>query len=356
VSGVVERLWDRPSGNPLVHLLLSPLWLLSLLFGLFARRRVKRAHPLRVQAKVVSVGNLTAGGAGKTPVTIHLAKLLLAAGKEPYVLSRGHGREQPERDRVVSDGQQVLTVDVRESGDEPLLIARACPGAAVIVARDRASAARSAVERNGAATILLDDGFQHVSLARDLDIVVLDAASPFGNGYLLPRGPLREPKEALGRAGLICISKVDQASEAEVASLEDEVRRFSQAPLVRSAYRVADVLDDEWKTMGPGALGGKRVLLVCGIARPESFRRTLASLGATIVAERVFADHHWFTASELEAAKLEAQRLGVDAIAMTEKDALRLPGPARRGPFAIVRVEVEIRSGADALATALAGA
>jgi tetraacyldisaccharide 4'-kinase len=358
MSRLEERLWDPGDPGVLMRLLLSPLWLLSLLYGVLVRRRVRRAQRpgrvRRIEAKVISVGNLTAGGAGKTPVTIYLARRLLAAGQKPFVLSRGYGRAHPSRDLVVSDGTQIQ-VEVREAGDEPLLIARSCPGAAVVVSRYRADAAQAAVREYGARLFLLDDGFQHLALWRDLDIVVLDASNPFGNGYLLPRGPLREGRASLARAGLVWLSKIDQAMPDEIAALEAEVRRHTSAPVVQAAWRVADVLDDAGQSLGPRALAGKRVMMLSGIGRPASFRRTLCAIGATIEVERNYPDHHWFTPMEVEDAKLRARRLEVDAIAMTEKDAVRLPDSARKGRFAVVRIEVEVRSGEQAVAAALAG-
>lgn len=352
MSGWIERWWYRRDDGLLGRLLGLPLWLLSLVFGMLVRRRVRHwARPgraRRVEARVISVGNLTVGGAGKTPVTIHLAQRLLAAGEVPCILSRGYGREQAARALVVSDGERICA-SPREAGDEPILIARSCPGAKVLVGPNRAALAQEAIDRFGARTLLLDDGLQHLRLARDLDVVVLDASNPFGNGCLLPRGPLREPKESLRRAGLLWMSKVDQATGGEIGMLEQELRRYSEAPIVKAAYRVVDVLDDAGASLGPRALAGKRVLLMAGVARPDSFRRTLESMGAAIVEERLFADHHRFLPREVEQAKLRARALDVDAIALTEKDAVRLPDSANRGAFAVVRIEVEIRAGAEAV-------
>jgi tetraacyldisaccharide 4'-kinase len=225
----------------------------------------------------------------------------------------------------------------------------------VVVGRERAVAAQMALRQLQARTFVLDDGFQHWALERDLDIVVVDACQPFGNGCLLPRGPLREPKAALERAGLVWLSKVEQVSEQELARVVAEVRALTPAPLVQAAYRVADILDDAGKSLGPSALASRRFWMLAGIARPGSFRRTLEGLGAEIVGEAVFADHRWFTPMEIEEVKLRARYAGVDAIAMTEKDALRLPDSAARGPFAVVRIVVDIRAGLDALEIALAG-
>ncbi|MGC4117538.1 MAG: tetraacyldisaccharide 4'-kinase [Myxococcales bacterium] len=333
----------RRDEGPVAKVLLLGLWLLSLLFRAIVRRRrhAGKAKARRVPAKVVSVGGLTVGGAGKTPVAIHLARRLAAEGRRPAVLSRGWGRDHRSRDVVVADGNSVL-VDVRASGDEPMLIAQSCPGVPVLVGPDRVPLAQAAIERFGAHTLVLDDGFQHLGLARDLDVVVIDASNPFGNGHLLPRGPLREPLEALADAGLVWLSKVEQANPRQLAWLEAMVRRHSQAPLVRSSYRVVDVLDDAGASLGRGALSGKKVLMLAGLARPLSFAHTLEAMGATVAAHRLLPDHGWLRPMDVEQAKLAMRREGLDAIALTEKDAVRLPDSARKGPFTVVRVEAEL--------------
>lgn len=354
MSRALERLWYREREGALAQVLLSPLWLLSLLFRAVVRRRRRywTDRAARVDAKVISIGGLTVGGAGKTPVVAYLASRLRRAGQAPAVLSRGYGRDRPGAALVVSKGPGPQ-VGVREAGDEPTMLARTCPGVPILVGPERAAIARHAVEKLGARTLVLDDGFQHVRLARDLDVVVLDASNPFGNGHLLPRGPLRDPKDALGAAGLVWLSKVDQAPQGAVEALEAEVRRFTRAPIVRSGYAVVDVLDDSGASLGPQALAGKRVMMLAGLARPGSFRRTLESVGAIVVEERLLPDHGWFRPMDVEAAKLDARRLGLEAIAMTEKDAVRLPDSARRGPFVVVRIEVVILAGEDALGTIL---
>ncbi|HEY3451450.1 MAG TPA: tetraacyldisaccharide 4'-kinase [Myxococcales bacterium] len=338
----------RRDEGPLAKFLLFGLWLLSFAFRAIVRRRRKawRSKATRVAAKVVSVGGLTVGGAGKTPIAIHLARRLAAEGRSPAVLSRGWGRDRPGQNVVVSDGKAVLA-DVRASGDEPMLVARSCPGVPVLVGPNRAAVAQIAIERFGARTLVLDDGFQHLGLARDLDVVVLDASNPFGNGHLLPRGPLREPKEALASAGLVWLSKVDQAAEREIARLEADVRRWTKAPIVKSGYRVVDVLDDTGASLGPRALVGKKVLMLAGLARPLSFAKTLEAMGATVAAHRLLPDHGWPRPMDVDQAKLAVREMGLDAIALTEKDAVRLPDSARRGPFAVVRVEVEVERVGD---------
>lgn len=351
---LVESLWYRRDEGLAAAVLLFPLLLLSFLYRAAAAldRRRGIARRRRARAPVVSVGNLTAGGAGKTPVAIHLARLLQARGERVAVLSRGYGRRSAGPVLWVSDGARVLE-GVEDSGDEPQLIARACPGAAVLVGPDRSRLADEAVERFGATALVLDDGLQHARLARELDVVVVDASNPFGNGHVLPRGPLREGKAALGRAGLVILSRVDQAAPEEVEALSAEVASLSGAPQVRAYYRVADVLDGAGLSRGPDWLRGRRVMLLAGLARPRSFRSTLAASGAQVVAEALFADHHFFTEAELASAGQAARAAGAEALAMTEKDAVRLAREAAPMPVAIVRVELEVRAGAGAIDRAL---
>jgi tetraacyldisaccharide 4'-kinase len=352
---LVQAHWYRREEPLAVRLLLAPLWLVSLLVAsVAARRRARFGRPgaaRRVGARVVSVGNLTVGGAGKTPVAVEIARRLHARGERPAVLSRGYGRKE-RGPLVVSDGTTILA-DARAGGDEPLVIARALPEVPVLVGPDRAALAALAVERFGARSLVLDDGFQHLRLARDLDIVVVDASNPFGNGHPMPRGPLREGRAALRAAGLGWISKADQADPREVERLAQELRAATGREPVRSAYRVSGIADLDGAEQGTDCLRGKRVLLLAGLARPESFRRTLESCGAQIAGEAIFPDHHRFTDAELREVAESAGRLGAEAVALTAKDAARL-GSARLAVAArVVHVELQILAGEQSLAEAL---
>jgi len=301
-----------------------PLWSASLLplsavyrAGAFAHRMT--ARPERVDAPVISVGNLTVGGAGKTPVTLELARRLSALGRKPAILSRGYGRRSREP-LEVSAG-----TPLEEAGDEPLLLARR--GCRVFVGPSRVVLARLAL-KGGADVLLLDDGLQHHGLARDLDVIVADASNPLGNGRLLPAGPLREPVSALKRVarGLLWLTWCDQPRDPRTAALP-------AFPRVESAYQAQP------------DLRGQRVFLFAGIARPERFAATARALGAEIAGARWFPDHHRFTGQEL------AQVRSAGALPVTtEKDLARIAQPEG---IVAVRLEMRILRGEEALQSAL---
>jgi tetraacyldisaccharide 4'-kinase len=355
---VVEAIWWDPAPPAARRALLAPLLVAEGLFragaalrgALFDRGLLAGA---RAQAPVISIGNLSVGGAGKTPATLAIAGRLLERGRAVAILSRGYGAVRSDA-RVVADGRRVL-LTAAEGGDEPVLAARRLPGVRVLCGPRRADLARTAVESLGADALLLDDGFQHRALARDLDVVVLDAANPFGNGHLLPRGPNREPPSALRRAGLVWLSRADRAGEGALARLRALAREATGRDPVESRHEVVDVLDAALsRSLGREALRGRRVLALSGLARPGSFRATLDALGAVVVRERAFPDHHRFTEAEVLEALREAGEAGCDAVATTEKDAVRLPPGAAADPrLAVVRIAAGIHAGSGALDAAL---
>ncbi|MGB8930528.1 MAG: tetraacyldisaccharide 4'-kinase [Anaeromyxobacteraceae bacterium] len=314
----------------------------------------------RAAVPVISVGNVVVGGAGKTPATAAIAERLKARGRRVAILSRGYGavRSDP---RVVSDGEAVL-LDAAQGGDEPVLLARRLFGVPVLCGPRRAELARRAVVELGADVLLLDDGFQHRSLMRDLDVVLLDAANPFGNGRCLPAGPNREPRAALRRAGLIWLSRVDQVEGPDGADGAEALERLralareaSGKGVVESRHAPEELLDGTLaRPLGLSTLRGQRVLLLSGLARPGSFRRTVEGLGAEIVAERRHPDHHRFTTADVEEALGAAERAGCARVVTTEKDALRLPAGIAGDPrLAVLRIQAEILRGGELLDAAL---
>lgn len=358
---VVEAIWWGPSPGAAGRLLVPPLVAAEAAFRLGAAvrgalydRGVLRAE--RAAAPVVSIGNLAVGGAGKTPAAIAVAARLLARGRRVAVLSRGYGASRADA-RVVCDGERIL-LGADEGGDEPVLIARRLRGARVLCGPRRAELARTAVEALGADALLLDDGFQHRALARDLDVVVLDAASPFGNGRLLPAGPNREPRSALRRAGLVWLSRVDQAPPDAVDALRALAREATGRDPVESRHAPVDVVDGTLeRSLGVAALRGKRVLLLAGVARPAGFRRTVEGLGAEIASERIYPDHHRFAPGELEEVLRAADAARCEQVVTTEKDAVRLDRVrAANRRMCAVRIDAEIVRGGEVLDRALEAA
>lgn len=355
---LLEEAWWSPRPGPGARLLGLPLGLAALPFGLVAGLR-RLAYDrgwlatARAAAPVISVGNLAVGGAGKTPVTLAIAARLAARGRVPAVLSRGYGATRGDA-RVVSDGRAVR-LSAAEGGDEPVLLARRLPGLRVLCGPRRADLAVRAVGELGADALLLDDGFQHRALARDLDVVVLDAANPVGNGRLLPAGPNREPLAALRRAGLVWLSRVDQASPEALARWRALALEATGRPAVESRHAPLDLVDGTLaRPLGLEALRGRRVLLLSGLARPGAFRRTVEGLGAEVAAERRHPDHHRFTAAELAEAFAAAGAAGCGLVVTTEKDAVRLDPAAAADPrLAVVRIDAELTAGAAALDEAL---
>lgn len=286
-----------------------------------ARRRERAARAAeRLPAPVVSVGNLHWGGTGKTPLVVALGAHLRDRGHRVAVLSRGY-RRVSRGPLVVSRGAGPL-VTVAAAGDEPHLIARALPGVAVLVGESRLAAGRLALAElvPPPDLFLLDDGFSHVALARDLDLLVLPAGDPWGGGRLWPSGRLREPLASARHADALLVAGGAAgdggAAAAGLAAFGFTGPGFA-APLVSGAPRFAD---------GAPVPAGARVLAVCGIARPERFFRSAAGAGLALAGTLAFPDHHAFPARSLAAIARRARALGAAAVLTTEKDAAKLEG------------------------------
>ncbi len=287
-----------------------------LLFGLHLFKRKKISRP------VISVGNLTLGGTGKTPTVIQIAQLLTRNNRRPVVVSRGYGRKDETEIIVVSDGQSVL-VDTRTGGDEPVMIGSKLPGVPVVVGSRRYSAALHALQRFSPDVVVLDDGFQHIRLKRDIDIVLLDAGNPFGNGRLFPAGVLREPINALKRAHAVLITKAD--TSADIGKLKERIRQHTRARIFTSRLVPVDLIDYRSSDIRPlTVLRGSKVLALSGIARPDSFTSLLKALGADIAAECTYRDHFDYQKSDLAAVFRKAADEKITMIVTTEKDAIRL--------------------------------
>jgi tetraacyldisaccharide 4'-kinase len=291
----------------------------------------------RAACPVISVGNLTFGGTGKTPFVEFLARRLRFDGRSPAIVSRGYGRRS-KGVRVVSDGAGPR-VDPDEGGDEPVAIARRVPGIPVIVGERRADAVRVAID-HGADVVILDDGFQHLALRRDVDLLLLDAADPFGGGKLPPRGRLREPISALARADAVVFTRIDRADPPREARVE--LSRWNPgAPVFTARIRTGGLWDERGSAVADTRLTSRRFLAVCGIANPGSFRASLAELDLSAEEILAFPDHHRYDRRDLERIRRAADRTGSAWIATTEKDAVKLEGRTSL-PVVALRLEVEV--------------
>lgn len=266
---------------------------------------------VRVRAPVVSVGNLTVGGTGKTPMVVLLAEHALRAGRTVAIVARGYGGRADEHGRT----------------DEVALLAARCPSARLVVGPDKtASAVRAVAE--GADFVIVDDGLQHRRLHRDTEVVMVDARAPFGNGSVLPGGPLRETPAGLGRASLVVLTHGETLGQEERETVLTQVRAFRlSVPVVWAEHRATGVRPvTGGATLEPGSLAGQDVFLFCGIASPEGFRQTVEDLGARVTGVLAFPDHHEFRPEDLARVRAAAR----DArLLCTEKDALkvaRIPG------------------------------
>lgn len=354
-------LWERAQdsnekglGLALFRIFLSPLAFLYGI-GVWVRNALYNLgllHSVKLPCFVVSVGNLTVGGTGKTPLVIHLAQRLAAKGRKVAVLTRGYAREGQEPFRVVK-----VNDSAREVGDEPLLMARRVDPIAVIVGKDRVQSGTWAVRNLGADTLLLDDGFQYRKLKKDVEIVLLDAANPFGNRRLLPRGILREPASSLHRADGVLLTKIEQCEITNSKlELEERLRRLHpRAAIARIAYVPKQLkrLGKE-ETLALSELTGKAVAAFSGLASPASFRKTLEGLNARIILEKRFPDHHYYTEIEVRRLVEEAGQAGAWGLVTTEKDAVRIPQITDSAlPIWIVTLEMDVRSGSADLETLL---
>ncbi len=296
-----------------------------------------RAASHRLAYPVISVGNLTMGGTGKTPFVAHLARRLRFEGKKPAILTRGYGRKS-RGVVVVSEGNGPL-VSAEEGGDEPVALALRLPGVVIVAARRRVEAARAA-ERRGADLFLLDDGYQHLALQRDANLLLLDVHDPFGGGRFPPRGRLREPLSALARADAFIFTRIErEPPDADVlATLE---RWNPSAPVFTARLKAAGLYDESGTPVEEGAFLARRFVAVCGVAGPASFSATLAALELVPEETLVYRDHHRYTARDLDRIHGAAEATGGSWVLTTEKDAVKLAGRLSL-PMVTVRLAVEV--------------
>ena len=319
--------------------------------------RIKREHNLG--CLVVSIGNLTVGGTGKTPIVEKFAKALTAGGRRVAILSRGYKSVKPslkdkikskmqgnpisqEPPRVVSDGKEVF-LDSETAGDEPYMLATNLDGVAIVVDKDRVKAGLHAIKEFDVDTLLLDDGLQYLRLRHRLDIVLIDKYSPFGNEKLLPRGTLREPPKNLKRASYIFITKCDGSSNEELIK---RIRKYNRtAEIIECAHQPKYLENIETNERLPlEHLKGKDIGTISGIAVPESFEDGIKNLGAKIELTRRYTDHHRYRKREVQKFIDQCLNRDLDMIVTTEKDYVRFPEiqASEDMPVYFLRVEIGI--------------
>ena len=310
---------------------------------------------------VISLGNITVGGTGKTPTAQRLAGWIRDRGYRVAILNRGYRAKWRGDVGVVSDGQKVH-MSAAEAGDEAFLLAKNLPGVPVLIGADRALTGRHAVEAFGAQVVILDDGYQHWRLRRDLDILLVDAINVFGNKHMLPRGTLREPLAHLERADVCLLTKIDQAGPEACEKIKATVGRYNEKALfVESIHRPKAFIEigDWYEGVGASgvaleALRGKKVMAVSAIGNPASFEQTLNGSGALVIKSIRFPDHHDYTTAEMSMVLEKSMGDGIEAIVITDKDAVKIPAEIIRSPrplpVYILRIEIHFQAGYEAFA------
>lgn len=285
---------------------------------LYDKRLLKSA---KLPAYVISIGNLTTGGTGKTPITAEIANRLTGAGRRVAVISRGYGGKLDINvTNIISDGQTVFHT-AEQAGDEPFWIAKNAPGTVVITGKNRVASGRIAIEKYNCDVLLVDDGFQHRKLKRDLDIVLIDGARAFGNGFLLPAGPLREPISNIKRANkVIIVNKTGTINDC-MPCLQEELKMKYNIETCVCGF-VADKIYDV--STGKPAKEISSAVAFAGIAQPESFFDLLDAWGIKLAGKKVFPDHYLYTGEDMEVLIEIAQSAGANSIITTEKDAVKI--------------------------------
>ena len=326
MRSLIERLINLKKPGIFLQIVLLPLTLCSYLFktlvvlrGVFYQKGIFKSRHL--PCTVISIGNLTVGGTGKTPATCLIARHLKASGCQVAVLSRGYRAQADTELIIVSDGKQIIA-GAEIAGDEAVMLAQKLPGVSILAGKNRFLLGQRAISDFSAQALLLDDGFQHYPLQRDLDIVLINARNPFGNGFLLPRGILREPLSALSRSPLILLTKAKEAIEVEqlkkvIARHSTSAHIFTATVLPTALKRFADNTIIPFET-----IRGRQVVGLCSIGDPESFFSLLEKLDCSILKKLVFSDHHWYRSDDY--AIINSCGQGADFIITTEKDIVKL--------------------------------
>jgi tetraacyldisaccharide 4'-kinase len=329
------------------------LWLPAKLYELAVRLRIAAYETNYLTAKkigafVISVGNITLGGTGKTPIVNYIARYLAREDRSVAILTRGYGRQSTGR-RILNDSrkptQHNSSEPYSEFGDEPVMLARALPEIPIIIDKHRYEAGVWAKQTLDVDILILDDGYQHLAVARDLNILLLDATDPFGQFEMVPFGRLREPLYALNRADVVIITRANRPfDQAQTLSIikhicgdKVPVLYFYSAIVTLCHFSTKDVYD-------ANQFVGWNVMVMCGIGNPQAFSEDVMQIGLNIVAEQFFADHHAFTQEDLDKVIETARLAGADAIITTEKDAIRLENLRYAEDMPIYVAQLELQS------------
>ena len=312
----------------------------------------------RLPCPVVSIGNITVGGTGKTPMTLYVAELIRSFGFKVAIVSRGYKGKAEKTGGIVYDGRKIC-MEPDQAGDEPFMMAKRLRSVPVIVGKDRFKAGMLAVKEFNPDVVLLDDGFQHLRLYRDIDLVLLDFNSPFGNGNLLPRGILREPASSLTRADALILTRSDSVPGPIKAKLSDRIVYFSQkssvyktfhAPYIYKVVKAAGDIQDgalsksqDWDSE---IITGRNVFAFSGIARNEDFKHTVAGFGCDVSGFAGFPDHHAYSDEDINTILRAAEDAGAEIVCTTEKDFARI-GHRKNWPIDLVIIGIEIAFGDD---------
>ena len=345
-----------------MHLIMAVLYIFSLIYEQLVNIKLL-GYKLGISGKeklncyVISLGNITVGGTGKTPTAQRLARDIRDLGYRVVILNRGYRAKWHGEVGVVSDGKN-LHMTAAEAGDEAYMLAKHLPNVPVLIGAERAITGRYAIENFGAEVAILDDGYQHWHLERDMDILLVDAVNVFGNGHLLPRGTLRESMSHISRADVCLITKIDQAETGAGEYIRETVHKYNEnAKIVESIHQPRCFIPiGDWyvnlaqEGISVEEIAGKKVMAVSAIGNPASFERTLKDLGAEIIESLRYPDHHEYTMKEMQDVLQQAEALGAETIVMTEKDAVKIPDEVAKAnwniPVFVICVEVKFQAGA----------
>ena len=345
-GGFFQEYLNQPRSRWYYNLLSILLWPFSLIFRIivFLRATPYKIGLLKAQKlshPVISIGNLTTGGTGKTPVEMYLMEVCAEMKLRPLLLSRGYGAENSEP-KVIRAGD-----DMKELPDELKMIHRNFPDVAIAYCRDRLKAYLLALTKFEFDLVLLDDGFQHIQIERDLDIVVLDSKAPFGSKRLLPSGNLREPGRSLKRADLVLINFKSRENFNTIKALSRVIER----PLLAGNYLVSEIVSlQDNERIEVSKLSGKKAGLLAAIGNPASFIEVLSSLEISIEKSFLFRDHHRFTAEDMDMIASRADNAGLECLFTTEKDAVKIENICFiKPPVYVIKIKFRLEHGADRL-------